>query len=115
MSKDERQQSGMISSRRNDQSKSNNQNDHELFPELIDPKRSPENHHLPSNSITDQSNKNHHHHPQIAATTASNAMSNTQTKLVANLHSAANDGKVELVRLLLRCGADVNAQDEQVS
>lgn len=39
----------------------------------------------------------------------------TRTKLVANLHSAANEGKVELVRLLLRCGADVNAQDEQVS
>lgn len=39
----------------------------------------------------------------------------TQAKLVANLHSAANEGKVELVRLLLRCGANVNAQDEQVS
>lgn len=38
-----------------------------------------------------------------------------QTKLVANLHSAADEGKVELVRLLLRCGADVNAQDDEVS
>ena len=39
----------------------------------------------------------------------------TQAKLAANLRSAANEGKVELVRLLLRCGANVNAQDEQVS
>lgn len=36
-------------------------------------------------------------------------------RLEANLHSAANEGKAELVRLLLRCGADVNAQDGQVS
>lgn len=119
MSRDERQQSGMINPKRNDQSNSNNRNDHELFSVSIDPKTSPENYRLPSTSITNQSNKIHHRNPQIAATTttitASNEMSNTQTKLVANLHSAANDGKVELVRLLLRCGADVNAQDEQVS
>lgn len=37
----------------------------------------------------------------------------TQTQLVASLRSAANEGKVELVRLLLRCGANVNSQDEQ--
>lgn len=36
-------------------------------------------------------------------------------KLAASLIAAAGEGKVELVRLLLRCGADVNAQDEQVS
>lgn len=126
MSQDERKQSGMINLKRNhDQTN----NDHERVSNLIDPKpkTSPENHYLPSTSVT--SNKNHHQAHQVAqqpeldskpqpiatATTALNAMSNTQTKLVANLHSAANDGKVELVRLLLRCGADVNAQDEQVS
>lgn len=38
-----------------------------------------------------------------------------QSKLVASLHGAANEGKVGLVRTLLRCGAQVNAQDEQVS
>lgn len=36
-------------------------------------------------------------------------------QLAASLRTAANEGKVELVRLLLRCGADVNAQDEEVS
>lgn len=36
-------------------------------------------------------------------------------QLAASLRSAANEGKVELVRLLLRCGADVNGQDEEVS
>lgn len=43
------------------------------------------------------------------------ASNTTQSKLVANLHSAASEGKVELVRLLLRCGADANAQDDEVS
>lgn len=38
-----------------------------------------------------------------------------QSRLAASLHAAANEGKVELVRLLLRCGAQVNSQDEQVS
>lgn len=36
-------------------------------------------------------------------------------QLAASLRTAANEGKVELVRLLLRCGADVNGQDEEVS
>lgn len=36
-------------------------------------------------------------------------------QLAASLRSAANEGKVELVRLLLKCGADVNAQDDEVS
>lgn len=38
-----------------------------------------------------------------------------QQQLANSLRSAASEGKVELVRLLLRCGADVNAQDEEVS
>lgn len=47
--------------------------------------------------------------------TSESASMKTQSKLAANLHSAATEGKVELVRLLLRCGANVNSQDEQVS
>lgn len=35
--------------------------------------------------------------------------------LVKNLISAASEGKLELCRLLLRCGADINGQDEEVS
>lgn len=118
MSQDERQKSGAINLKRSHHDLPHNHD--ELFSNLIDPKTSPEIRHLPTTSAT-TSNKIHNHHqvtqPQQTTTTsaASNAMSNTQTKLVANLHSAANDGKVELVRLLLRCGADVNAQDEQVS
>lgn len=38
-----------------------------------------------------------------------------ELQLAASLRSAAQEGKVELVRLLLKCGADVNAQDEEVS
>lgn len=36
-------------------------------------------------------------------------------QVAASLRSAASEGKVELVRLLLRCGADVDGQDEEVS
>jgi len=36
-------------------------------------------------------------------------------ELAASLRKAANEGKVELVRLLLRCGANANQQDAEVS
>lgn len=39
----------------------------------------------------------------------------TRERLAENLRAAAAEGKVELARLLLRCGAEPNAQDEQVS
>lgn len=36
-------------------------------------------------------------------------------KLDKTLNSASIEGKLELIRLLHRCGANVNSQDEQVS
>lgn len=36
-------------------------------------------------------------------------------QLAASLRNAAREGKVDLVRLLLRCGANLNAKDEEVS
>lgn len=119
MSQDEKQQLATVNSRRLDQSSNIEQVDTSLDLNKSNTKQDPDNH-LPTSSsvkaVKSLATKANHQAAANVTQTSSNAMpNNTQAKLVANLHSAANEGKVELVRLLLRCGADVNAQDEQVS